>query len=666
MIFGKDEFNEKTILPDDTDNTSVETNNTQSVSSDNTPEATVVFGNETCTDEQNNCDEDVLIENTVAISEPTYDDSFTNQNDSTSEYDDTAESDKEETDVEESISDRFAKVDFEDSGKKTRSKKEKTKRKRIWISAIAVALVAVILLVSLNLTAVLGFFIKNFCSDSTYFKFVEIVNFTSYSDDVTQYYKKYKELFSNKQCKNFNVSIDAKDEAIKILELFTIPQYGLGMDFINDTTIEGTVNLDKQDIHADATVKINDTEIVSGEYIKIAKDGEEYVSLPTFTDKYLMYETAPIDPMSLRVILDDEDVKKAMPSDDDLKDLALKYIKLAAKEIDNVTGSDKEVMVGNTTESVRALQFVLDTNTLNAIKKSVYTEIKQDEELKEYIDNIAKVLLKKGTIKTQDELYKTLIDSVNKDLKQIEKYQKNPVNKQIMTLVDYVNSSHEIIGRDIIIEGKTVFSILKIDDTYSISAKPVINGYECEFSGGGSLTDNVLSGEYTFSIEGDSILDISLKDVNTETALNGQLKGTLTITPKSDFWDLLPIEDISEINLAKVKMETDFAITANSVSLDNNIFVFGVQAANIKADAKAEDKSEIKKPAQDNIISGDSYGKFILSMDFGNLLESLLNSGLLNEVEDFQTFLGTLVEIGLPESVTSALDTATSLFNKFF
>lgn len=678
MFFNKDEHNKNTILPDtnsDIDDEIIKTEDSQVAQSEPVATNTIIF----------HSDSDDNATKTQVKEEPENSDENNNESKSVQSDPFTAEPEVEfdgeiNTRVlndlapaavkEKEVSDRFTKVEFKDSDKVKKNKKGKNKKptnpkkKYIILGSIAAVLVTLTLLIVFNFQSIVGFFIKNFCSDATYFKYVEALSFEEYSEDAVQIYNQYKELFSDKQCKDFTISLNAKDKAIELAELYTVPQYGIGLDFLNNTTIDGTINISQKNIHAQATAKIDDEELISGKYIRFGKDGEEYYAIPTFTDKYLKQNVTPSTSLDLFDLLDDPDVKKVIPFDGDMKDFVLKYIKIAIEEISDVTSTDKEVFIGNTSQKVRALQFTLDTNTFNAIKKNIYTEFKQDDQAKQYIDKVADVLVKKGKIKAKNELYDMIIESVNKDLKQIEKYQKNPVNKQLFTLIDYVDSNHKIIGRDLIIDGKTVMSTLRIDETFNLNIKPTVNGYDYEFYGTGSIVNDVFTGEFSLDAEGSSMCKLNISEVNIVNAKNGNLSGKLTINPGSDLWSFIPDMDTTALKLANLKFKCDFAVTKSTVSLNANLFALNQQAANIKIDAKEAKRFLITKPDQKDVV--ETTSDFVGSFEFfKKVVPTIYKSGLIDNIEDSGVFWSNLAELGLPNYLTSGIDTITSLVDRF-
>lgn len=706
MFFRKDEFNEKTVINPTVNSTEedqkADTEPTVNAITDNnhTPEEnnsepdkeitdkTIIYAVDEYESDTEINTEDEPTSHTVALSDAAdYKDSFVIEPklETDVEQDDEniavnmpyticEESPFINEEVEDNtVSDRFAKADFKESDRVTKNKKGKKKKKAskkkksIIIASVSLLLVATILLVAFNFTAVLGFFIKNFCSDATYFKFVEAVNFSSYSDDLIDYYTQFDELFSDKQCKDFSMALDISDTALNIADEFSISEYGLSLGFIKNTTIDGTFNINKKDIHAKATAQINNEDIASGEYIKIAKDGEVYYGAPTFTDHYLLEKVTPSKTLELSEILDDPDVKKVLPfgkdkSDDvkdEFKDFALKYVKIIANEINDVKSEDKEVFVGNTEEKVRALQVTIDLNTFNAIKKNVYTQLKDDEYVKKCIYDVALVLVKKGKIETKDELYNNIISSINKDLKQIEKYQKSPVNKQLFTMVDYVNSKHEIIGRDLITDGKVVFSTLKIDDNYTFNCKPVINGFDCEISGEGAIVSNVLSGTFSFSAEDYSMCSISLSEINLETFKGGRLSGTVILSPGADLWDSLP-ENLSLLSHAKLKLKNKFDITKDTISFDSDLLTMNLHTAKISFAANKAKQFEIKKPGENSIIVEDK-SEFFSSFKILNALSAIKNSGIMDNIEDADKFVATLEDIGVPKPVVDGISVVLNM-----
>ena len=534
------------------------------------------------------------------------------------------------------------------SAEKSKIKTKKfTKKKTIILSAVSLFLVATILVVSLNFTAVAGFFIKNFCSDATYMMFVEKVSFDTYSKDFITAIDNYRDVFKPDFCKDINIKMQASDEIISVAESYTEPKFGLSLDWLNDIIVDGVVNIKNNKGQADLALYLKDKEITDLSYIRFFETGDQYLNIPCLTDEYLHSTVEPQKLKNASKLFNDPQIKELIPSEKQRKRMIAKYIMIIIKEFDDVKGYDKEVTLNNHTETLRVLEFTLDSDTANTIKKNILTELKKDKKIKKVIEDFDPVLKEKGIIKNDEVLYDNFIAMIDKELLQVEKYLANPVNKEIFTLVDYVDKHHQIVGRDLIIDKNKVFSSLYLGDDFTFATDIKVLEHTYKTNSKGTIKNDVVYGQMNVTVDDKNYATLTLSELDLEDAKNGSFKGKLNIDLTKAILSKLTIEEDLKTQLLgdKPNVELNFEVSTETVALDIAVNDSQKELFCFEIDTKNSEAFDIKKPDDKRIT--DNKDEFFNSFDKLELGKRVLKSGFLFNISDFDVFVKSLEEVGV-------------------
>lgn len=565
------------------------------------------------------------------------------------------------------LSDKTEDKPKKNKTKTNKAKKEKkkfTKKKAIILSAVSLLLAVIILFVSLNFTAVIGFLIKTFGSDAAYFKFVEKNSFDSYSVDIMEAIDNYRDVFKSDFCKDIIVKMHAEDEIISIAEEHTEAEYGISLGWLNDLLVEGTVNVKDQKTQAELTASLGNKEITDISFIKFSETGDQYLGFPCLTDKYLHTQTEPQKSLTTGKLLDDPDIKALLPSTKERNKILARYLMIIIKEIDkdSVKGYDKEVTVSGATEKLRVLEFTMDTDTANTIKKNILVKMRDDKEIKDIIERFAPVLEKKEVIKSSDTLYSDFTKTIDKELAQVEKYLKNPQNKELFKLVDYVNNKHIIVGRDLIIDNEKVYSFIKLQENYTISTSAQIEGHRVTLNGSGTLKEDILKGKFSFNTDGTTYLNVTLSEMNIEDAKNGNFQSKLTLTPTKALLDKYLTDESSYLKYAKPSVVLELDINKDTAMINAYATALGKELMNISLSATNATPYTITKPDDKYIVNEENKDEFFASFDKLTLFERIRDSGIYKEISDWDLFIETLSELGVSPALCTLLKAISFLF----
>ena len=424
-------------------------------------------------------------------------------------------------------SSQFAQVQFDKPVKKS---------KKPFVLAIAAVAVALLVLFGVsNLGTVQGFFVKSFGSDADYLKFVEKKAFNTYTDDISNSYGKLFEQ-EDKAASKTEFKLNASDKAISMAESFLEDELDVDMDLDWINTI--SVNMDavqKEKLsQLIASVCVDDKEIVSLDFINDADKQEIFVALLGLSDKYL---TASTDSGDVGVsanylttaLYTDPELKKALPSDEEIDNLLDKYIKIAIDNLDDVSKETDTIEVDGIEQKVTVLELEIDMDVVVEIAEDILKEVKNDKELEEYINDIADYLEKNDLVDDAGDAYDEFVDLIDDGLDELEDLDYD--NETIINLVDYVNSKHEIVGRKLEVFDEEIISCVVARKGKKFAAE--IEMPSVKIQGSGTEKNDVINGEFSLKVEGKKILEATVKDLSYNADNYALLNGNIRIYPRS-------------------------------------------------------------------------------------------------------------------------------------
>lgn len=549
---------------------------------------------------------------------------------------------------------QFAQVSFEETQPKN---PKKVSKKLIGGVIGAVAAVVAVLVVVLNFTAIKGFFVKSFGSDEDYLEFVETEAFSGYAGDVSELYGSFLE-YEDEIAMEAMVSVEVGDSLLALLnssEGEGAP--ALDLDWINSTVFKIDVNGKDELCQIGAALDIDEKTIADLDLIVDTAKGKMFFTVLNLTEKYISV-SAEDSGMSLNTIffanpdmIPAEEIMEALPEEKELNKLLDKYIKIVFDCLDDADKSTKTVEINGIKQKLTVIKTDVSEKTLMKISKAVLKEVKKDKEIKEIITEVARILKKEGMVEKDMNVYELFVDSVDELIDQLPEY--DEVSDEAMfTLVDYVNSKHEIVGREVLSGEESMFSYVTVRDGKKFATEVIAPSLAIK--GEGTEKNDVVTGDFLFEVVENEILEISLKDFDFGKAKEGLLNGTIRIKPSSDFGKFLNFNELTSASLSmfNFSIELNFASVAKATAVDVNILngddVFlGVCFAVNEKDAKT-----VKLPSDKNIYDADEAEKWLESIDMKKLQKILADLPFADLIGD----LDNITDLGDLFSGSSAED----------
>ncbi len=478
--------------------------------------------------------------------------------------------------------------------------KEKPKRRFNWkvLLIVLTPITALAIVIALNFNLVFGYGIKTFGTPTQYLAFVVKNSIEEDIEAPIAMYNNFSERISYDDGLTTNLNLEISNELVSILntyssmpsvstasddeafsldKILSFAENSLGIDLLEGAGI--SFDVDKKDnlIRNNLALTQNGEKLHSIEFINDSENNELYIGIPELTDSYLKIDTSkegienltdeiigntefdsyavPLEfrmAMSLFPELINEKfadiISSIMPTEDELEELITDVI-LAA--IDSVTETKMEtttLTVGEISKKVTDISIEVDEEVLLNISKGVLEEIKENSSAKKIVTRIEDVIKEKNA--EEFELYDSMYNEIDKAIKDIDKKlnDKDFENRSYMLLHVYVDGWHNIVGSSVKTyedNGKTTLAsmteiTLEDDGNYE---------YSCEYKekdtitieGKGTNKKNIISGEYTLSVNDKELCDFKCDNFNMDTYKEGNLKGSFTIMPSSEIYNQMGI-----------------------------------------------------------------------------------------------------------------------------
>lgn len=512
------------------------------------------------------------------------------------------------------------------------------KKKKLWLkllpAVIALALVAAILL---NLGTVIGFGIKTFGSDKAYFGYVEKKAFDAYADDVTDLYSALVKNYTSSQSLSGEMKLILGDDLLQILE--TASSGSMKLDWLKDIAIAYNVNMNGSAEELNMGLKLGNTEIVALRAIVDLLKGDIYMALTNLSDKYMHIEGMNGTDSAAAVmpsIYGNEDFKKALPAEEALNELIKKYVKIALEEIEKVEKSSDTVRIEGIKESCTTITFTVTNEDLMDIAVAVLEEAKKDSEIKAIIEDFVKFLNDEEILDDKpSDVYDEFVEIVDEAIDETEdskkEMDKDELENELISVIDYVNGSHEVIGRDFEVGGQKYVSYATARDGSDFATEIDIAN-TLTIKGSGTDKNGKINGKFSVSASGMSVGDIEIVDFESSDLEEGEVSGTFRFIINKQLLSMFSnaageyASLINGLNGVEIKLAGD----KESASYEFNVLYNNKTLAGIAVSGKTQDSKEIKYPAESSVVEGEE--EYLETIDLDKLYTALEKAGVPSEL----------------------------------
>lgn len=376
-----------------------------------------------------------------------------------------------------------------------------------------------------------------------------------------------------------------------------------------------------------------------------------YMAIPTLSDTYLeiskFFEGINVEDVA--AVGQATDLLEALPSEEDINNLLKKYIQLALDQFTDVSKDSDTLKVGGIEEKVTVLKTKIGREDLLKAAKAVMKELKKDDAVEDLLVDLGDAL---GAINGQENAGQQLYDSFVQALgmadaveDEMGDYEDDDEDAGYIQLTDYVNGSHEIVGRKISMcygsEKQEMFyyATATKGDNYAFELE--VQGMKV-LSGKGTNKKGIINGTYKVQMDeqGEKVEYATIKVENFDS--NGfkanALKGTFIITPNAELLqDLIDSADLpAEVTSALSLLDCSLKIEVDMAADGNGYFKVGIcngskNLVAIRIDTKITDE-KVSVPSTDKTVDIENIDAWLDTVDLTKLINSLKKLGLPEEM----------------------------------
>ncbi len=550
-------------------------------------------------------------------------------------------------------------------------------KKKGGLVKILIAAAAVVAVLGVSVFAafpyVKNFVTKTFLPAEKYYQSVEKGNIGKVTDDIASVFDEIK---AQSKVMEENYDSLSKGKAPKADETFDGKKLSgslsltLGepiMDLLEEYAELDLGFLKKSSLAIDLSTKdelselamalaLSDDKIVSAEVIS-STDGIIYLSLPELSEEAIKIDLASLlgyDDFSEIYASDEMEetydmlfkLIDALPDGKTASKIIERYSNVILSELDDADKSKETVSVGDVEVNATAIEVTIDEKTLENIVIAVIKEFEDDEELWDTLDAlmVASGEAEKGEFKEYLE-DGDIFDDVDEMIEgSFEGFGE-------ITLVTYLNSKGEVLGREIEYLDNTL-TLLSLEKGKSAAFEVSLDGdVSFKLVGEGTLKKGIFDGEVTLKVMGQSILTATVEGFDTENLGNGKI----TLKPSKMISAMLSeyeADDVSsllglgmnslDIDLSDISLVIDMACEEEKSSLALDLFAGTTSVIRIETEGSISDAKSIKLP-KDAVEIEDEY-------DLEEWAENINFEGFIENLpEELQDMLGDISFAGVAD-----------------
>lgn len=359
--------------------------------------------------------------------------------------------------------------------------------------------------------------------------------------------------------------------------------------------------------------------------------------MPDYNSDYIStsFDMDDIAPFGNTQMTEDiNNLVKAIPSKAVTEKIIYRYVSTAAKQIDKVEESKGKLEVGGVTQKCTKLEATIDGETFANITKATLEELRDDKDIKKIVSDISASSSVFADLENDYNEAMAEIDSViaaTDDLRDLE---------ETVIFSCWVNSKGEIIGIELNIDGAVAY-VKSTQKGHKFGWELCVAEADGGFSlsGGGKVSGNKRSGEFSLKVMGMEIAEIKVKKLNLDKLENdGIFNGTVAVRvadglPLSQLGDGAEILNGMELVL---KSDTDSTKEAN---FECGLYYNDELCVNVDFSATERKASKIKMPKNRiDVENSSAMEDWAKNFDFDKLLKRLRDTGIpnnmMNQIED--------------------------------
>ena len=522
---------------------------------------------------------------------------------------------------------------------------------------VGIAAVVVVLLVVFNLSSIKNAAKRTFSSPENYYHWVEKNTAKEAAGTVSSIYANYflDALKVYNMGTSAEVSVELDEAGQDMLSLAGAAGVDLSWFKSASLTYEGYSKDNVMEMKCGLAMEKKN--VISADLIVDMAEEAVYLAVPELSKTYIGVDVSEIPDISYYMdTLDNSteymDALKAilakLPEEKQVKDLTAKYLEIALNSIDDVNmKKGKTLKAEGVSESCTLLEVTLDADTLQNVIENVAEQLENDREVKAIIEKLCDEIAGLNL----DEL-----DGIDIDSEEVYEYFQDACS-ELADEAQYISFDEELV-MSLYVDGKGVIRgrSFEFNDGWSnytveilnphkggkigFKAAVTVDNQEFSIAGSGKESGGRVSGDFSAKYNGTAIVDLTVKNFDTDALKKGYLNGTVTVKAASGIGKVL-------YGMSSVpSMVTDLAVTVD-VSMDGKSGKLAVSVAEdkdkwgtVSVSAKKESGKKASVPADKNTVFIEDYS------DVEDYWDTV----------DLDSLINTLDKLDVPSFVTDILE----------
>lgn len=439
--------------------------------------------------------------------------------------------------------------------------------------------------------------------------------------------------------RELTASLEVSDTAIKMDEGLNGTDNswlnGLYANAVISTAGKGSI--DKRAL--DLTLGRDDTEVVRVSIVNDAENGDGYISVPSYNDKYLHIKDGNIF-AGLEEVSETEAEVSTLPSEkpeflpdtDTFYYMLIRYSNALINAIDEAEKSNEVLEVGELSKKLTVLETKIASDDMAQMLKNVLEELKNDEDMKALMEGFYEYM-------GEEFSYDDMCDDLEKYIAELEEDE----DEDEIVLKIWVDGKGDITAWDLSLGESMSLRIAAVSKGNAFAAEASIEAEEMHLSASvdGEVKDNILTANAAISGKDGGLINIEVSDCDVRKFGTPYAEGKIVITPGDYAREYIAAEikntamETNSYSPEKIdNFDVRLEINISGGQCDAELFA-GTESATF-ASLKLtytvlEEPLEIVIPTGDNVLDADDPDESALwyeSFDMEKLTETFEKAGV--------------------------------------
>ncbi len=540
--------------------------------------------------------------------------------------------------------------------KKPDFKKSGSKAKWVLLAAAAVVVVLVVSIVAAG-ASLNNAFHKAFSSPEKYYAWVEKQTAKDLASSVAGVYDAYikDSLNVSDHSSSAEIALEVGEEGSELLSLAGLA--GVDLSWLEKLSVSVDSSNKNNMTGVGMSAALNGKQLISGNLLLNMEEPALYLQVPELTKMYLGMEEDALEEL---LYMDSDDweemlesqeattrVSKALPSSSQVEKLVEKYLNIAFGCVDDVKKKEgKTLKAGGISQKCTLLEATLDAKTMRTISKEVMKELEDDKSFEKMITEAVDAY---DGDEDADDVYDAILEEIEYWLEDLEYL----AERDDVVMKVWVDGKGVVRGRSIEYQSyygkqELVMAAPRKGSKVGYEFSMDVDGEDIKLEGSGKISGHKLDGEVSVKYNGASLVDVTMKDFDTNAASKGFLNGSFTIAPASGIGRVLG--SVSGVSLLEdMKISLTSKMDKSAIALGMKLYYDEDFMMALSLDYKQGKGEKYSVPKDSNVIfveDEDDLEDWMDEIDYDEFLDKLEDSDLPSEVtdalEDVEDLMGLL------------------------